>query len=65
MEIEIKELEIESENEADIDSDDEYLVEEVKIIDETLISEIVHFILNENASKRSLSVLVFAILKFV
>ena len=65
MEIEIKELEIESGIESDKESDDEYFYEEAKNIDEPLIAEIVHFILNENASLRSPSVLVFAILKYV
>ena len=65
MELENREPETESEIETDNESDDEYFCEEAKNIDEPLIAEIVHFILNETASMRSLSVLVFAILKYV
>ena len=65
LKMDIEKNDTESEIESDIESDDEYFVQEVKIIEESLIAEIVHFIVNENASIRSLSVLVFAILKFV
>ena len=51
LKLDIEKNDTESEIESDIESDDEYFVQEVKIIEESLIAEIVHFIVNENASK--------------
>jgi hypothetical protein len=59
-----KEVDMISGSESNFESDDEYQLNE-ELVDESLLSEIVLFILNENSSKRSLSVLVFAILKLL
>jgi hypothetical protein len=50
-------------DDTDDDTDDEFVLKEPPKIDTSLISEIVHFILNERSSKRSLSILVLSILK--
>ena len=67
MDADLKEsiLEIidDSDDDTDVDTDDEFVLKEPPIIDTSFISEIVHFILNERSSKRSLSILVLSILK--
>jgi hypothetical protein len=67
MDVDLKEsiLEIidDFDHDTDDDTDDEFVLKEPPKIDTSLISEIVHFILNERSSKRSLSILVLSILK--
>jgi hypothetical protein len=67
MDVDLKEsiLEIidDFDDDTDDDTDDEFVLKEPPKIDTSLISEIVHFILNERSSKRSLSILVLSILK--
>ena len=67
MDVDLKEsiLEIidDFDDDTDDDTDDEFVLKEPPKIYTSLISEIVHFILNERSSKRSLSILVLSILK--
>jgi hypothetical protein len=63
MEDDQKESILELSIDSDDQSDDEFILKESKKIDPSLIAEIVDFILNEKSSKRSLSVLVFSVLK--
>ena len=63
MDVEHKESSLDLSDCSDDDSDDEFFVKQSPKIDTSLIAEIVHFILNERSSKRSISILVLSILK--
>jgi hypothetical protein len=63
MDVDLKESILEIIDDFNDGTDDEFVLKEPPKIDTSLISEIVHFILNERSSKRSLSILVLSILK--